>query len=337
MKQQWLKAAAAAIAVVLASAPTTQAQNYGGAYNNRTGGYPASQQYYNPGQGYNSGPQYGGSYGPGYYNQGQGYYQGGQGQGWNQPGWNQPGWNQQGWNQPGQWGGGNYGNAGPYYHYSRGYQDGFNHGHFHGMQANSGQGGQQQDEFQFARIRGELQQVKQVQIPGLEEPLMVGTLMSDRGHRMLVAFGPAKGLEELKLQSGQHVTVTGEICRTCNRALMLAEQVRAQGKSVPIQAFQNIEPRREQLRGKLTKIHNVQLPGMRDAMVVGLVKTKQNQDAIVNLGSTDLRGELEADEGAQVQVDGIGFEINGKQVLFADRIRVNGETFILHHDGGRSW
>ena len=330
MKQQWLKAAAATIAVFLASTPVTQAQNYGGSYN-RPGTYPASQQYYNPGQGYNTGPQYGPgsgqSYGPGYYNQGQGYYQGGQGQGWNQPGWN----------QPAQWSGGTFGYLTPYHHYSRGYQDGYNHGHFHGMQFNNGQGGQQQDELQFARVRGELQQVKQVQIPGLEEPLVVGMLMGDRGRRLLVAFGPAKGLEELKLQSGQHVTVTGEICRTCNRPLMLAEQVRAQGKSIPIQAFQNIEPRREQLRGKLVKLHNVQLPGMRDPMVVGLVKTKQNQDAIVNLGSTDLRGELEADEGAQVQVDGIGFEINGRQVMFADRIRVNGETFILHQDGGRSW
>ncbi len=80
------------------------------------------------------------------------------------------------------------------------------------------------------------------------------------------------------------------------------------------------------------KLHKVQLPGMREPVVIGLVKTKQGHDAIVNLGSADQAGELDLEDGTQLNVHGYGFAIDGKQVLFADRVRANGHTLNFVYD-----
>ncbi len=237
MKQQWIKVAWAGIAVLLYSALPVAAQTPGGYYGGRFSAYPPSQQSY--GQGY-------ANYGPSSYGQGQGYGNpglygapySGQGQGYyNQPGqpiyYGQGSYNQggSGWNQPSTWGGNQGGQYPPVYHYNRGYQDGYNHGYQTSRTqpgAFAGPGGAQghPGAFHYTRIRGDLQHVKQVQIPGLEEPMMVGIVTSDQRGPVVVAFGPAKELKNANLQTGQPITVSGEMCWTCNRPMMLAEQVR---------------------------------------------------------------------------------------------------------------
>lgn len=353
MKQLWAKSALAGIAVLLYSVLPAPAQSSGNS-SGGSSGYPASQQGYGQGQGS------GARYGPSYFGQGQGYNNPGQagpafasqGQGYyNQPGqpayYNSGGYNQggpgQGGNQGGAWGGnqggpwqggnlanGNNGQPPDAFHYGRGYNDGYQHGLMNSSRQFAGPLMGHPGAFHFTRIRGELQHTKQVKLPGLEEPMLVGLMMSDEGHRIMVVLGPAKDVQGLKLQPGQHITATGELCMTCNRPVLLAEQVRSQGKTTMIPALQDIQPQREQLQGKLVKVHNVQLPGMREAVVIGLVKTKNGQDAIVNLGSSEQMGDLDLEEGTPVSIHGFGFEIDGKQILFADRIRVKGEVLTLY-------
>jgi len=361
VKHHWISAALALAALLGYLAPAS-AQSGGSPGGSRISGYPSSSQgSYNPStRGGGSGTPWQGDTSPysGQYGNQQGQWQGqpnqaggqyGQWQGYSNQAGGQYGQsqgypNQAGpsgqWGQYGAWQGGYGQNYDGYHHYGRGYHDGYHHGYQQGYgrqgadfanrntrdgmdQGNRGNG------FQRRRVSGEIQQAKKVQLPGIEDAMLVGVIAGDDGQTYLVNFGPASQLQKLDLKSGERISVNGEVYRGYHRPLLLAERVRYQGKRVPIEAFEDLEPQHEQIQGELTKLQKVQIPGMKGAMLVGLVKTKQGQQVIVNLGSSEQTGELDLEEGTQVRMQGEGFEVGEQRVLFANQVRANGRTLSL--------
>jgi len=179
--------------------------------------------------------------------------------------------------------------------------------------------------FPTRRITGDIQKVKKLQLPGHNQHLLVAHIKTDDGRNVLVNLGPAEQVPSLNLQEGEEITVAGPGIHLGNLSLVLANRVRHHGKTTPIEAFTDIEPQWRNLNGTLNKVEKIQVSGIDQPMVLGLLKTDQGKQVVVNFSPSGQVRTQDLQQGQQISVQGPFIHVDGVRFLLAEQAHTGGQ------------
>lgn len=93
-------------------------------------------------------------------------------------------------------------------------------------------------EAQMRRVRGQIVRTREVQLPGMEEPLLVAEVKTEQGRRYIVNLGPKEHLENIQLHQGDDISVRGRAFEMDGQHFLFAEHVRANGETADLSSNQ---------------------------------------------------------------------------------------------------
>jgi hypothetical protein len=195
--------------------------------------------------------------------------------------------------------------------------------------------GSQDDEERGPRTmqhRGKVVGTRAVEIPGIDERMLLVLVKNDQGRKVVVCLGAAADVEQAGLDKGQNISCRGLAFQFGGRCFLLAQQVRADGQTVNIrqQHPDEMQPIAQRFRGEIVRTKQVELPGMKEPWLIALVRTTQGRQSIVNLGPISELEELQLQKGDEVAIRGQVLRINGQRIVLADQVRAKGETVQIN-------
>src|SRR5262249_21768249 len=85
-------------------------------------------------------------------------------------------------------------------------------------------------------------------------------------------------------------------------------------------------------QGQIQRKGTIQVPGISGSIEVATVKTSQGREALVVLGPQQELSGLELNQGEQLQITGFPVWVNGQEVILANEVTANNQTFpaLMH-------
>jgi hypothetical protein len=190
---------------------------------------------------------------------------------------------------------------------------------------------QPEDEAGRQQLTGRIQQTRQVQLPGIDQKLLVAQVRTDQGQKYIIWFGPADETQSIDLNRGDRVAVSGPTLQTSEGRMMLAQRVRAHGETARIRQLgqEEIQPYSTRVRGEITRTKTIRLPGIDQDVLVAQVRTDQGRRYTVCLGPADQIDNIDLDRGDEISLRGKSFPIDGQRFLLAEQVRIHGQTVNL--------
>lgn len=142
---------------------------------------------------------------------------------------------------------------------------------------------------------------------------LVISLKPEQGNSVTVDLGPKQRLQEMNLEDGREVTVSGPMAKIGERPILLARTVKAGGESV------NLSPNRRAIRGTVADTRSVEVRG-RTHLLVMLDTEEKKKKVAVDVGpQVDFREKPTA--GDTIAVVGVPVKVEGKNILLAQSIQ----------------
>lgn len=143
--------------------------------------------------------------------------------------------------------------------------------------------------------------------------------MENRGS-VIVNLGPKKDLQDLDLQRGDQVRIQGKQIRVNDRPVIKAESMMVDGETIRFQQGKSAA----QISGTVEQVRRAKVEG-RDHLIARL-QMQNNRDVLVDLGPDAQLTDFDISEGDEVSIRGRRSTIDGRSVLIANRLSVNGES-----------
>jgi hypothetical protein len=189
----------------------------------------------------------------------------------------------------------------------------------------------------WQRVHGNVTQTREIELPGMEDRMMVGMVKTDQGQQSLVCFGPREDLENVQISQGQPLTIEGPVFHIGGKKLVLAQRLRADGQTVDIN--QQFRPEKQgnsqQVRAQIMETRQIELPGISKQLMVALVKSDQGRNFLVCLGPADRLGDLRLRQGEQISTQGPCFRFEGHRFVMARQVNANGQTIQVSWGGSQ--
>jgi hypothetical protein len=209
------------------------------------------------------------------------------------------------------------------------------------QRANQGdqQSASQQQKFQQGQqkqVRGQVIRTKDVQVRQQGQNVgknKVVMLETQDGQRLIVDLGSTKDAQRMNIQSGDQISVRGEIVRIGDRPVLMARQVQAQGQTMQVQRQQQGMTRQQakQVTGQIKRMKEVNFRGTDQTNQVVLLETQQGRQLAVDLGNVQNLQDFNLQQGTQIQVQGKPVRIGDRMVLLANQLEANGQTMRISH------
>lgn len=179
-------------------------------------------------------------------------------------------------------------------------------------------------------LSGRIQNTRQVQITGQRDRHNLVRIQLQSGRSALVNLGPKKTIEDLKVQTGDTVRVTGRRGAINGRPVLMAQSVEVDGRNIRVsrQESRSSTSRRQQtsFTGRVEDTHRISLRGEQKEHNLVRITTTDGQSHIVNLGPDKRLTDLNARQGDRIRVEGRRGKIDGRSVVMATSVSVDGET-----------
>lgn len=104
------------------------------------------------------------------------------------------------------------------------------------------------------QITGQVMKQKEVNIAGTDMSHKVVLLQTQKGQQVAVDLGPTDNLQNIDLQRGEQITVTGKPAKVSQKFVILAQQLKADGQTINIrrpQTQQQMQQQRGMQRGSM--------------------------------------------------------------------------------------
>ncbi len=205
-------------------------------------------------------------------------------------------------------------------------------------QQGAGQKPDQQAQMQNKRqITGEVLKEKTVKNKSTNTQDKVVLLKTQKGNQIVADLGPAKNLENIKIQSGEQIQLSGKVNRVSNRPVLFAEQVTANGQTVQIQRSDRPKSAKkkmdaaqpQQLSGQVIREKTVNLQGTNTEHEVVMLQTQDGKQVIADLGPVRNLENIKIEPGEQVQVKGNLARVSDQLVLVANQLTADGKTMQI--------
>lgn len=180
---------------------------------------------------------------------------------------------------------------------------------------------------------GRLDGFKKTSLDGREERLLVRMTLED-GTRRIVDLGPSARLKDLDLEQGDHVSVRGERRTIDGRTVLVADRLRIEGQRAALhqgssrEGSKSSSTKSRTFAGRLDGFEKASLDGREGHLLVRMTLEDGDQ-CLVDLGPKARLEDLDMAEGDRVHVSGEPRTVDGRSVLVADRLRIDGERVGL--------
>jgi hypothetical protein len=218
------------------------------------------------------------------------------------------------------------------------------------------------------QVRGEILRTKRVEVRGAPTDFLAVLLQDRNGRQLVVDIGSIDNLRErdIRLHSGDQIWVRGRFVRLGDFRVLMADELRADGQTVEINrqhmpsaqrlreearlrgqygslgeesepgrydsdrtTGQEMRPQIQQVRGQIMATNRIELPGVRQARQLVLLKTERGRQFLVDLGFADQLQGIELNKGASISVTGPVIRVGHRSLLLAHQVRAQGETFPI--------
>jgi hypothetical protein len=190
------------------------------------------------------------------------------------------------------------------------------------------QGGREVGGLQLRTINGQILRTQEIKLPEMKERLLVALLRTDQGRRALAVLGPVQELQDLDLNQGDQVSVQGLCLHMDGHPVCLTQQLRAHGQT--LQAAQRANEKMvrpsSQVRGKVIRTKEIDLPGINEEVMVAVVQGEDGQKYIAGLGTAEDLDRVQLGRGDQVTIRGPEFRIGDHRFLLGRELNANGQT-----------
>jgi plastocyanin len=201
-------------------------------------------------------------------------------------------------------------------------------------------------------LQGRVEQVREVELEGQPNRHTLVSLRLDNGQSKIVDLGPRLEPDQINLEPGADVAIRGFQDRIEGHDVLVATNVRADGQSFETgnRTFSSSQSRarnasssssyeefgsRQQgkakkqssLQGRVESVREVEIEGQDDQHTLVSLRLENGQSKIVDLGPRLDLEDIDLEEGSNVAIRGFPGRIDGRSVLMATSVRVDGESF----------
>lgn len=183
------------------------------------------------------------------------------------------------------------------------------------------------------RVTGEIDGFKSIKLKNQEgrseEHSFVRLKMQD-GRRLVVGLGPdTRSLQQLDLNQGDVLGIHGKNTKIDGRKVLMADKIRVaksreglKSKSGTGGSNQSVN-----LSGEVDGFRKASLgSGQQSQQTIARVRLDRGKSALVALGTDTMVRNLDIKSGDRIKIKGHNKQINGQQLIVANRILVNGSV-----------
>jgi hypothetical protein len=181
---------------------------------------------------------------------------------------------------------------------------------------------QASDDSRRHRFTGELREMRVASVGGRRH--VVATVENEEGRQRVVDLGQEAALNNLDLRPGDQVTVQGPAARVDRQLVILADEVRSNGR------IQEVLRPSQQARGTLVSLGYANARGVQHAM--GVVESDGGRRTRIDFGPAKHLTELEFRPGQYLSATGPILKVDGQRVLMAQIVRHRNTTAKIDRD-----
>ncbi len=156
------------------------------------------------------------------------------------------------------------------------------------------------------------------------------------GTSRIVSLGSSLDVGDLQLKKGDKISASGRVVNLDGKKILLANSVRTGGESFSISKSKQPDIRNQQgnnsgesvvtRSGTLKDVARVQLDDEKqDKNLIVRLEMKDGRSCVVDLGPNTAMQDLDLSKGDIVWIKGEKCERNGKSLIVADKLRIDGK------------
>ena len=192
------------------------------------------------------------------------------------------------------------------------------------QQRQQARSGDEPQRWQKALVRGTIRNTRTVTMFEGDEAL-IATIETDSGEPTRVCMGSKDRLDRLDLQKGDRVIIDGHRALLNDQRIVMADRVWANGESVGLSRRESLES----VQGEVVSMRTTSFRNRDGEYVVARVRTRDDDEHIVNLGPKERVAQLDLREGDRILVMGYPGRINEQEALIARQLNANDQTIQI--------
>lgn len=151
------------------------------------------------------------------------------------------------------------------------------------------------------------------------------------GESRVISLGSHVNLADLNLNKGDEIRVTGNNVRMDNRDVLAASRIRVDDRTFQIDRNNQLEmDRKVEIQGTVKDFSRTSLGSdARKQNLILRLELQNGKQCVVDLGQGTRMHDLDLTKGSNIRVEGRKSRIDGKSLIVANRVRVDGETTEL--------
>jgi hypothetical protein len=187
---------------------------------------------------------------------------------------------------------------------------------------------QQPQDLQPVTIQGRIEGFREVGIKddsGLWQDHTLVRIRLDSGTESVVDIGRRMDLVDIDLQQGQQIQINGHQGQLDNQQIVVADQIQSGQRTFNIAR----NDQRQEISGRITDVSKIDLNKQGEDSLLVRLKMDDGSAVVVDLGKDTNLEDLDLEKNSQVRVRGEREFIDGKSILVAEQISVDGESTQL--------
>ena len=187
---------------------------------------------------------------------------------------------------------------------------------------------QQPGELREVSLDGRIEGFREVGIrddSGLWQDHTLVRIRLENGSESVVDIGRRMDLENIDLEQGQQIQVRGHEGQVDNKKVVIADQIQSGEQSFNIAR----DDQRREVFGKITDVSRIDLAQARQDSLLVRLEMEDGSAVVVDFGKDTTLEDLNLQSNSQVRVRGEREFIDGKSILVAKQISVDGESTQL--------
>ncbi|MEQ8822277.1 MAG: hypothetical protein RLY93_18740 [Sumerlaeia bacterium] len=182
-------------------------------------------------------------------------------------------------------------------------------------------------------VQGTIENLKAVQLNGMDERTQLARIQTNDGRLAKVALGPESRIQRLNLQEGDKVKVHGYSGRINNRSILVAQKVTSPDSNRSVSTNMQDTKRTRAVDGRVMNTRTVNLQGQDNDFVIADVRTDDGQRHTVVLGPENRTNRLNLEQGDDLFVLATPARLNDNKALIATKAHANNRVVTFQRDG----
>lgn len=184
---------------------------------------------------------------------------------------------------------------------------------------------QQPEDLKPMAVQGRIEGFREMGIKddsGLWQDHTLVRIRLDNGTEAVVDIGRRMDLEDIDLQQGQQIQINGHQGQVDNKQVVVADQIQSGQRTFNIAR----DDKKREISGRITDVNKIDLNKQGEDSLLVRLKMDDGSAVVVDLGKDISLEDLDLEKNSQVRVRGEREFIDGKSILVAEQISVDGEA-----------